>query len=134
MGQKLGAVPLLGSGSCVPIKRNVAWIEAYLHTKWHRDPSTRLGTIDMGRKLGGSAPLGERDLGPHLTHCDQGQGLPARQVLSGSVQPFGHSTPALQTGQDRYTGQTDRQWSGSIGPTVLQTVTQKQSPIYSWLS
>jgi len=31
----------------------VAWAEAYLHdTKWHLDPSSRLATIDMGRKLG----------------------------------------------------------------------------------
>ena len=25
--------------------------EAYLHTKWHLDPSSRLATTDMGRKL-----------------------------------------------------------------------------------
>ena len=56
----------------------------------------------MGRKLGGScAPLGEggRTLDPHLTQCDQRRGLPVYQVSSGSVQPFGHNTPTLQTGQ-----------------------------------
>ena len=32
--------------------------EAYLHTKWHLDASSRLATINMGRKfLGGSAPF-----------------------------------------------------------------------------
>jgi len=31
---------------------NVAWPEAYLCTKWCLDPSSRLATIDMGRKLG----------------------------------------------------------------------------------
>ena len=40
-------------GSWVPIKHKVAWAEAYLHTKWHLDASSRLATIEMGRKLGG---------------------------------------------------------------------------------
>ena len=50
----------------------------------------------MGRKLeGGRAPLGEGELGPHLTQCGQGWGLPACQVSSWSVQPFGHNTPTV---------------------------------------
>jgi len=48
--------------------------------------------------------------------------LPPCQVSSWSIQPFGHNTPTSQTGQ---TGQ-DRQWSDSIGRTVLQTVTQNK--------
>jgi len=36
---------------------NVAWAEAYLCTKWHLDPSSRLATIDMGQKLGATVPL-----------------------------------------------------------------------------
>jgi len=36
-------------------------------TIWHLDPSSHLATTDMGRKLVGSAPLGEGELGPHLT-------------------------------------------------------------------
>ena len=43
-GRKLGRAPLFG-GSWVPIKHNVAWAEAYLHTKWHLHPSYRLVTI-----------------------------------------------------------------------------------------
>jgi len=35
------------------------------------------------------------------------------------MQPFGHNTPTLQTG---------RQWSDSIGRTVLQTVAKKLKP------
>jgi len=36
----------------------MTWDEAYLRTKWHLDPSSRLVTIDVGRKLGDcSAPL-----------------------------------------------------------------------------
>ena len=39
------------------VVHNVAWAEAYLPTKWHLDPSSRLATTDMGRKLGGAVPL-----------------------------------------------------------------------------
>jgi len=48
--------------------------EAYLHTKWHLDASSRLATIEMGRKFeGGSAPfLGRGGLGPHLTQSPLG--------------------------------------------------------------
>ena len=54
----------------------------------------------MGRKWG-CAPLGEGQLGPHLTQCGQGRGLPACQVSSSFIQSFGHSTPTSQT--DRQT-------------------------------
>jgi len=30
----------------------VTWAEAYLRTKWHLDPSSRLATTEMDRKLG----------------------------------------------------------------------------------
>jgi len=40
--------------------------EAYLRTKWHLDPSSRLATIYMGRKVDCAPFLGE--LGLHLTH------------------------------------------------------------------
>jgi len=45
MGQKLGVVPLCGGGSWVPIEHNVARAEAYLHAKFHLNPSSRLDTI-----------------------------------------------------------------------------------------
>jgi len=65
----------------------------------------------MGRKLGGGCtPLEDGELGPHLSQCGQGRGLPACQVSSWSVQPFGHSTPTLQTGHDR----RDRQNNGPM--------------------
>jgi len=34
------------------MQQNVTWVEAYLPTKWHLDPSSRLATRDMDRKLG----------------------------------------------------------------------------------
>jgi len=57
MGRKKiggGSAPF-GTGSSVPMQHNATWAEAYLRTKWHLDPSSRLATRDMGRKLGGSA-------------------------------------------------------------------------------
>jgi len=83
MSQKLGGVGVsFFEDSGVPIEHKVAWAEAYLHTKWHLSPSNRLATTDIGRKLGECAPLGEGELGPHLTQCRVGQGLP-RSVPSG---------------------------------------------------
>ena len=64
-----------------------------------------------------------RELGPHVTQCCRGRGLPRCQVSSWSIQPFGHSAPMSQTGQ------TDRQWSDRIGRTVLQTVPKMAYPI-----
>jgi len=37
----------------------MAWAEAYLHTKWHLDPSSHLATTNMGQKLG-ALPFGVR--------------------------------------------------------------------------
>jgi len=60
----------------------------------------------------GSAPFPGK-LDPHLTQCGLGRGLPAFQVSSWSIQPFGHNTPTLQT--DRQ----DRQRCDSTGRTFL---------------
>jgi len=53
----------------------------------------------------GLCPLSEGELGPHLTQCGQGRGLPACQVSSWSIQLFGDSAWTLQT---------DRQHNGPI--------------------
>jgi len=65
--------------------------------------------------------LKKGDLCPHLTQCGPSRGLPPCQVSFWFIQPFGHNTPTLQTGQRDRTGQR----SDSIGRTVLQTVAQK---------
>jgi len=89
MGQKLGGVSVpFSGGSWVPIQHKVAWAEAYLHTKWHLSPSSRLATTDIGQKLGGLCPFRGGELGPHLTQCRVVRGLPKYQVAS--MQPFGH--------------------------------------------
>ena len=46
----------LGGGSGSP-SNNMAWVKAYFVTKWHLDPSSRLATTDMGRKLGAVPPF-----------------------------------------------------------------------------
>jgi len=56
--------------------RNVAWDEAYFRTTWHLDASSRLTTIDMGRKLGVPVHfLGE--MLPHATQRGLGRDLPS---------------------------------------------------------
>jgi len=59
--------------------------EAYLHTQWHLDPSTRLATTNMGRKLGAAVPPFEGGSGspPYLTQWSGlGPDLPPYQVAS----------------------------------------------------
>ena len=41
MGRKLVCAPLWGRGSWVPIEHYVVRAEAYLHAKFHPDPSSR---------------------------------------------------------------------------------------------
>jgi len=51
--------------------------------KWHLDPSSRLVTTYVGRKLGAAVLLLEKgELGHHLTQCGRGRGLPTCQVSS----------------------------------------------------
>ena len=54
----VGLRPRFWEESWVPIWHNVAWIKTHLHAKCQLDLSSRLATMDMGRKLGrGSAPF-----------------------------------------------------------------------------
>ena len=105
-----------------PHLHNVARAQAYLHTMWHLDPSSRWASTDIGRKLWAAVPLFGEELGPHLTQCGRGRVLPRWQVSSWSIQPFGHNNQRY--GQYRQTGQR----SHSIGRTVVQTIA-KNLPI-----
>jgi len=52
----------------------VAWVKAYLCTKWHLDPSSRLATTDMDRTLGDCAPFcWHLDLSSRLATTDMGE-------------------------------------------------------------
>ena len=87
-----------------------------------------MATIDMGRKLGVSAPLGEGELGPHLTHVARAEAyLHAKfHLIHLTVWPQ-YTNVTDRTGQtDR---QTDRQRSDSIGRTFLQTVAQNDHAV-----
>jgi len=48
-----GGLGPFGGGDLDPIKHNVARAEAYLHTKFHLDPSNRLATIHQRHRLTG---------------------------------------------------------------------------------
>jgi len=85
-------------------QQNVAWAEAYLRTKWHLHPSSRLATKDMGQKLGELRPFWGAGAGYQSNTMWPGLRLPPCQVSSCSIQWFGHNTPTSQT--ERQTGQT----------------------------
>ena len=52
----------------------MAWGEVYFRTNWYLHPSSRLATIDMGRKLGElRSLLGETELSSHLTQHGRGE-------------------------------------------------------------
>ena len=123
MGQNLGALPLLGVGAWSPSNTKSPGLRpTFIPSGILIHPA--IWPQQIWAENWGLCPFGEGKVGPHLTQCGQGRGLPARQVSSSCVQPFGHSAPTLQTDRtDRQTGQR----SDSIGRTVLQTVAQKLS-------
>ena len=65
MGRKLGGGCAFW-GELGPHLTKVAWAQAYLHTKWHLSQSSRLVHNRHGPKIGGSAPLGQGELGFHV--------------------------------------------------------------------
>ena len=94
MGRKeRAAVPLLRELGPHLTQYGLAWAAVYLRTNWHLAPSSRLGRIDMGRKVreGGCAPLGGGELGPHLTQCHLGLGhgvaIPSGILIHPAVWP-----------------------------------------------
>ena len=78
--------------------------------KWHIEASSRLATIEMGRKLGvGLCPFGEGELGPRLTQCGQGRGLPhAKFRVDPSYRLATVHERHRQTGQTGQDRTTDR--------------------------
>jgi len=74
--EKLG--PHLGGGG-FPSDAKSPWAQAYLHTKWHLNPSSVWPQRTRSENWG-SVPLGAGELGPHLTQCGRDRGLPACQV------------------------------------------------------
>jgi len=64
-----------------------------LSSSWDRRP---FGHNRHGPKRVGLCPF--RGLGPHLTQCCLGRGLPPCQVASLSIQPFGHNSHGPKIG------------------------------------
>jgi len=135
MGRKVGAtMPFSWGGAGSPSK--AMWPElrptsvpAYLRTKWHLNPPSGLTTTNMGRKLGGCAPV-------------RGSWIPIQHnVPCGLVRPTTTNQRYRQTG--RYTYQTGQQ-SDSIGQTALKTVAHKsggksrqtaqRETVHNWMS
>ena len=69
-------------------------VSHYLYTKWHRDASSRLARIEMGRKFGrGCTPFVGRGAGSGSPSNTESPGLRPTpcQVASWSIQPFGYN-------------------------------------------
>jgi len=78
-----GRVPV-GKPDPYLIQRHLARLaEAYLRIKWYPDTSSRLDTIDMGRKVRAVARAE----------------IPPYQVASSSMQPFGHDRHGPKSGE-----------------------------------
>jgi len=60
-GPKIGGLCPFGGGEAGPHPTQCAWAEAYVSTKLHLDPSSRVATTDMPKvwREGGCAPFGE---------------------------------------------------------------------------
>jgi len=87
-------------GSWVPVYHNVACAETYIRTKWHVDLSSRLATIDIGRKWGLLCPFrGGGAVGSPSDKCGLGRGLPPCQVASSSILPFRHNRHGPKMGR-----------------------------------
>jgi len=71
IGRKLGVVPLSGEEAGPHLTQCIK-AEAYLPTKWHLHPSSRLITIDMGRGL----------------YTDAGKAAPVNFEVGGCCAPF----------------------------------------------
>jgi len=67
-------------------------------SSWGERP---FGHDRYGPKSGGLCPFWEGELGPHLTQCGLGWGIPPYQVASWSIQPFGQNHPAFRHNRHR---------------------------------
>jgi len=96
------------------------WAEAYLHTKWHLDPSSHLATTDVDQKLGAHPFWG------------RGAGSPSNTMWlepkPTCMPSFIMILPAIWPQYTNVTDRQDRQRYDSIGRTVLQMVAQKNEP------
>ena len=107
-------MPLSVRGAGSPSDTMSPGMRNYLRTKWHLDPSSRLITTGMGRKLGLCSLLGGAGY-PYVV------GAEAYLHAKFHFDPpaFDNNTPTLQTDEQ------DRQRSDSIGRTRLWATIRK---------
>ena len=90
------------------MSHDVGRAEAYLHAKFHLDPSSHLVTTDMGRKLGTPHPFG-----------GWGAGFPYNAMWPGPrptcLPSFILIHPTVWPQYTNVTDRPDRQWSDGIG-------------------
>jgi len=112
---------LFWGGSNVLIEHNVAWAEAYLRIKWHLIYPA-VWPQQTWAEYWRAAPLLGRASG-----CSSNTMWPRPRPASMPSFILIHPTgwPQYTNVADTQDRQTDRQWSDSIGRTVLQTVAQK---------
>ena len=117
----------MGRGAGSPSNK-VAWAGAYIHTKWHFNPSSHLAITDMRRKFG-AVPLWGAGAGPPSNTMWPGPRptcMPSFTLIHPTFWP-------------QYTNVTDREdrqvreRSDSIGRTVLETVARKLLSPLSYL-
>jgi len=74
----------------------------------------RLATIEMGQKLEGLCPFGEKELGPHLTQCGLGR------VYLRTKWHFDPSSRLSTTDIGRKLGAVPLSWGGELGSHLIQ--------------
>ena len=85
----------------------------------------------MGRKLGAVPPLWGGELSPHVAQCGLDRDPPPCQVLSWSIQTFGHN----RHGPKKFFGGSVPFWGGELSPHVTQCHLGRGLPPYlvaSW--
>jgi len=111
-GPKIGGSALFFGRGLDPHTTQCHLGRAYLPTKWHLDPSSHVATTDMGQKLGGLCPFG-----------GGGAGSPSNAMWPGPrptcMPSFILIHPTVWPQCTNVTDRTDKQWSDSIGRTVL---------------
>jgi len=92
MGQFLGVGAVPFGVELGPHVTQCCPADAYHRTKWHLDPSSRLATTNMGRKLGGAVlPFWGGKLDPHPAQCGLGRSLALPLLRRGSWVPIKHN-------------------------------------------
>jgi len=95
-----GCALFLGVAGSPPNTKSPGPRPTSIPIKWHLDAFSTLATTDRAENWEGEeSPLfREGELGPRLTQCRLGRGLPPHQVASCSVQPFGRNRHGSKIG------------------------------------